>query len=88
MVANGAARASPAPRAIARHESQGANTRRRDTRVAQAEDAVSELLQVLGPLNLRPWPGPGMANRDEVSRLDVEYQCGNQGKNHWQLEII
>jgi uncharacterized protein (TIGR02391 family) len=39
----------------------------------EPEEVASQLLQVIGPQILRGWPGNGMTNRDEISRLAGEY---------------
>jgi hypothetical protein len=35
----------------------------------EPEEAASQLLQVIGPQILRPWPGNGMTNRNEICRF-------------------
>ena len=42
------------------------------------EEAASQLLQALGPQILRPWPGNGMANRDDIARYSGEYPQQHQ----------
>jgi uncharacterized protein (TIGR02391 family) len=46
----------------------------------EPEEAASQLLQVLGPQILRAWPGNGMANRDDISRLTGEYPQQRQAE--------
>jgi uncharacterized protein (TIGR02391 family) len=46
----------------------------------EPEEAASQLMQVIGPQILRPWPGNGMINRDEISRLTGEYPQQRQAE--------